>query len=453
MGFREDFAWGAATASYQIEGGVQEDGKGRDIWSVFCEQENRVFDGHNGDIACDHYHKMKEDVKLMADMGLKAYRFSVSWTRILPEGTGSINQKGIDFYNALIDELRLHQIEPYMTLFHWDYPYELQRKGGWLNDSSVDWFEEYARVIAENFSDRVKYFFTINEPQIFIGLGFVNGIFAPGYRCGKREFFQMAHNVLKAHGAAVKVLRQCGKQKVFIGFAPCGSMNFPATERPEDVEAARKSIFAVPDKLEDLAASVAWWSDPVFLGAYPKEGLEKFAAYLPEITKEDMDLIHQPLDFIGQNVYNGKEVEKGGDQGFHLTSMKTGYPKTGFNWPITPSCLYWGPKFLYERYQKPIYITENGLSCPDVVSQDGQVHDPNRIDFLSRYLKELKRAAENGVDIAGYFQWSLMDNFEWASGYHERFGLIYIDYETQKRIPKDSFQWYSRIIKENGINL
>lgn len=453
MGFRDDFAWGTATASYQIEGGVCEDGKGLDIWSVFCEQEGRIFDGHSGNTACDHYHRFREDVKLMADMGIKAYRFSVSWTRILPEGTDRVNQKGIDFYNQLIDELLKYGIEPYMTLFHWDYPYELQKKGGWLNEKSVAWFEEYTRIIAENFSDRVKYFFTINEPQIFIGLGYVNGTFAPGYRSGPREFFQMAHNVLKAHGTAVKTLRKFGKQELLIGFAPCGSMNFPASDRPEDIEAARQSIFAVPDTIEDVAASVSLWSDPVFLGAYPQEVLEKFAAYLPVITKEDMELINQPLDFTGQNVYNGKRTEKGNEKDFVFPALKEGYAKTAFNWPVTPECLYWGPKFLYERYHKPVYITENGLACHDVVSLDGKVHDPNRIDFLHRYLSELKRAAMDGVEIAGYFQWSLMDNFEWASGYNERFGLVYVDYQTKERTPKDSAAWYQEVIRQNGEQL
>lgn len=453
MGFRQNFVWGAATASYQIEGGHGEDGKGRDIWDVFSEQPGRIFGGHDGKIACDHYHRMEEDVKLMAKMGLKAYRFSISWTRILPRGTGEVNPKGIEFYNRLIDTLLSYGIEPYITLFHWDYPYELSQRGGWQNEDSVKWFEHYAKIIAENYSDRVSHFFTLNEPQIFIGLGYVKGNFAPGYQAGAREFLQMSHNVLKAHGSAVKALRTYGKQPLKIGFAPCGSMNYPESEKEEDIRAARESIFAVPDTLEELALSVSWWSDPVFLGAYPKEALEKYKVYLPVITPEDMELIHQPLDFMGQNVYNGKMVRCGIDREFEFSPMKPGYAKTGFNWPVTPECLYWGMKFLYERYQKPIYITENGLSCPDVVSLDGQVHDANRIDFLNRYLLELKRGAETQADIAGYFLWSFMDNFEWANGYSERFGMIYVDYETQKRIPKDSAYWYKETIEQNGENL
>lgn len=453
MGFKESFVWGAATASYQIEGAFQEDGKGKDIWNIYCEQKGKVLDGHTGNIACDHYHRYEEDIKLMADMGLKAYRFSISWARILPKGIGEVNQKGIDFYNRLIDTLLSYGIEPYITLFHWDYPYELYRKGAWLNDDSVSWFEEYTKVIAEHFTDRVTHFFTLNEPQVFIGLGYVQGIHAPGQKVGEREFFQISHNVLKAHGTAVKTLRKYGKQPLKIGFAPCGSMNYPETESKEDIEAARESIFAVPDTLADLAMCVAWWSDPVFLGTYPKEALLKYKEFLPEITPEDMELISQPLDFMGQNVYNGKEIRKGTKESFEITPMKPGYVKTAFNWPVTPKCLNWGMKFLYERYQKPIYITENGLSCHDTVSLDGQVHDPNRIDFLNRYLLELRNAASGEADIAGYFLWSFMDNFEWGSGYHERFGIVHVDYETLQRIPKDSAHWYKTIIEQNGENL
>lgn len=317
-----------------------------------------------------------------------------------------LNEKGIAFYNHLIDELLANDIEPYITMYHWELPYELYKRGGWMNPQIVEWFGAYAKLLAERFSDRVTHFFTMNEPQCFVGLGFVSGEHAPGLKSPLKDTFQMAHNAMKAHGRAVQMLRAHAKQSLMIGYAPTGSMRYPETEKPEDIEAARQDLFALTDDLSNWHWNVSWWSDPVLLGKYPEEGLEKYA----------------------------------------------GFPKTAMDWPVTPESLYWGPKFLYERYKKPIYITENGLSCHDVISLDGKVHDPNRIDFLARYLHELKRAA-NEIDLRGYFQWSLMDNFEWAKGYSDRFGLVYVDYQTQKRVLKDSAYWYQQVIKENGENI
>ena len=389
--FPADFVWGAATSSYQIEGAVSEDGKGEDIWDVFTKEDYRIFEHHTGETACDHYHRFKEDVKLMKEIGLHAYRFSINWSRVLPNGYGQVNEKGIAFYNALINELLANDIEPYITLYHWELPYELYKRGGWLNPQIVDWFGDYARLIAERFSDRVKNFFTLNEPQCFVGLGFLTGEHAPGVQAPLRDTFEMAHNALKAHGKAVQMLRAYGKQKLTIGY-------------------------------------------------------EK---YLPKITDDDMKLISEPIDIYGQNIYNGQCIRMGKDGHPEYVRRYEGFPKTAIDWPVTPECLNWGPRFLYERYKTPIYITENGMSCHDVVSLDGKVHDPNRIDFLARYLDELKKAA-TVADIRGYFQWSLMDNFEWSKGYSERFGLIYIDYQTQQRILKDSAYWYKDYIKNNG---
>lgn len=449
MGFCNNFVWGAATASYQVEGAANEDGKGLHIWDVYSNTPDKILEGHTGENACDHYHRYKEDIAIMKEIGLKAYRFSVSWSRIMPDGRGEINQKGIDFYNALIDELCANGIEPYMTLFHWDLPYELYKRGGFMNPDMVTWFANYAKVIAEQFSDRVKYFMTFNEPQCFIGLGFLSGEHAPGLKCPYQDTFEMSHTVLKAHGAAVRALREYAKQEIKIGYAPTGTMCYPASERKEDIEEARNVLFECPD-LENWAWGVSWWSDPIILGHYPEEGLRKYKKYLPEITQQDLDLIHQPIDFYGQNIYNGVMTRLKEDGTREYITRYPGFPKTAIQWPITPECLYWGPKFLYERYQKPIYITENGMSAHDVISLDGKVHDPNRIDFLTRYLSQLKKAADSGVDIQGYFQWSLMDNFEWAKGYSERFGLVFVDYQTQKRIIKDSAYWYKEVIHTNG---
>lgn len=449
MGFAKDFVWEAATSSYQIEGTGRDSGKGQNIWDVFTKEPGRVYEGHTGDIACDHYHRFREDVAYMKELGLKGYRFSIDWSRVLPEGTGKVNEKGIDFYNALIDELLEQGIEPYITLYHWELPYEIYKRGGWMNPEIVEWFGQYARLVAERFSDRVKYFFTLNEPQCFVGLGFLQGCHAPGVKAPLRDTFEMAHNALKAHGRAVQMLRAYGKQNVQIGYAPTSGMCYPEKETPKDIEAARKALFALPDDLSNWTWNVSWWSDPVILGKYPEEGMKKYEKYLPVITDEDMKLISQPIDFYGQNIYNGRCIRMGTDGRPEEVRRPAGFPKTATNWPVTPEALYWGPKFLYERYRKPIYITENGMACHDTVSQDGKVHDPNRIDFLARYLKNLKRAAEE-IDIRGYFQWSLMDNFEWDKGYAERFGIIYVDFETQERIWKDSAYWYRDLIRRNG---
>ena len=453
MGFCKEFQWGAATSSYQIEGGAYEDGKGLNIWDVFCQEENRIFGGHTGDKACDHYHRFREDVEIMKSLGIKAYRFSINWARILPEGTGKVNQAVIKFYTGLIDALLEANIEPFITLYHWELPYELYKKGGWLNEEIVDWFGAYAKLVAEHFSDRVKYFFTLNEPQCFVGLGFLDGVHAPGVQAPVRDTFQMAHNALKAHGNAVRMLRENAKQDIQVGYAPTGTMSYPDSEKPEDIEAARQHLFGFHEPISGWTWNVSWWSDPVLFGEYPEEGMRRFQKYLPRITKEDLQLISQPIDIYGQNIYNGQRIRMGENGQPGIVKRYDGFPKTALDWPVTPECLYWGPKFLYERYQKPIYITENGLSCHDVVSLDGQVHDPNRIDFLARYLGALKKCAQDGTDIRGYFQWSLLDNFEWHSGYAERFGLVFVDYNTQKRIIKDSGYWYRELIRLNGENL
>ena len=451
MSFQKDFVWGSATASYQIEGAWNEDGRGLSVWDVFCHEPGNIEEGHTGDVACDHYHRYKEDIKLMKELGIKAYRLSISWTRIFPKGIGEINEKGVQFYSDLIDELLTNGIEPYITLFHWDYPYELYRKGGWLNDDCVQWFADYAGKIAELFSDRCVNYITFNEPQCFIGSGYVSGTHAPGLKVSYKDAFQMCHNVLKSHGAAVIAMRENAKQPIKIGYAPTCTANYPVSDSPEDVEAARKSFFAAPPLNRRVMWNTAWWSDPVLLGHYPEDGLALYKDYLPEITEEDMKLISQPIDFYAQNIYNGKAVESDGKGGYRFVSRAPGATKTAIQWSVTPECLRWGPRFLYERYGLPIFITENGMSAHDAVSLDGKVHDPNRIDFLHRYLLELEKAVDDGADIRGYFLWSFMDNFEWAKGYTDRFGIVYVNYETQERIPKDSAYWYRDWIEAHSV--
>lgn len=448
MSFGKDFCWGVATSSYQIEGGAYEDGKGLNIWDVFSKEEGRIAGGHTGDVACDHYHRFREDISLMKELGIRAYRFSLNWARILPNGTGAVNEAGIRFYNNLIDVLLEAGIESYITLYHWELPYELYKKGGWMNREIVRWFGEYAAVAARYFSDRVKYFFTINEPQCFIGLGFLQGVHAPGLKSPVRDTLLMAHHVLMAHGEAVRQLREHARQDLKIGYAPTCGMSYPDSDSAADIEAARRHLFGVPDSLQEWTWNVSWWSDPVFFGEYPEEGMRKLYAYLPEITKEDMRLMAQPIDLYGQNIYNGNRIRMGEDGKPQVVEREPGFPRTAVGWPVTPECLYWGPKFLYERYQTPIYITENGIACGDSVSLDGGVHDSDRIAFLERYLGALKRCIYDGTDVRGYFYWSLLDNFEWNQGYDPRFGLVYVDYKTQRRIIKDSGYWYRDYMRD-----
>ena len=453
MEFPKNFLWGTAASAYQIEGRDTNDGKGDHIWNIYEREPGHIYENQTGDIACDHIHRFKEDVAIMKKMGLKAYRFSMDWSRLLPEGTGRVNETGVKFYSDLIDELLANGVEPFITMYHWELPYELYKKGGWLNRDIAEWFGEYAKLIAERFSDRVKYFFTLNEPQCFVGLGYLRGEHAPGVKAPLRDTFEMAHNALHAHGRAVQMLRAYAKQPIEVGFAPTCGMCYPETEKPEDIEAARQMMFSMSLQPSDnWTWNVAWWSDPVLLGHYPEEGLRLYEPYLPKIIDADMKLISEPLDIYGQNIYNGRCFRMGPDGKPQEVTRPLGAPKTAVGWPVTPECIYWGLKYLDERYHMPMYLTENGMACHDCISLDGKVHDPNRIDFLARYLKQVKRAASE-IDLRGYFEWTLLDNFEWNKGYAERFGLVYVDFETQKRIWKDSAYWYADVVKENGANL
>ena len=450
--FCDDFVWGVASSAYQVEGRDPEDGCGKNIWDTFAE-EGRILDGKDAYTACDHMHRYKEDYKLMKLLGIKAYRFSMSWARILPEGTGKVNEKAIAMYRDMILSMKENGIEPYITMYHWEFPQALQDKGGWLNEDVIQWFGEYAKVVAENFSDICEYFITLNEPECFVGLGHLSGVHAPGLKLPYKDVFKIAHNALRAHGQAVINLRKYASRPIKVGYAPTCGMAYPATDSPEDIEAARKTLFGFHQPMDNWTWNVAWFNDPVFLGKYPEEGLKKFAEYLPEITDEDMKLISQPLDFMGQNIYNGYMMRQGEDGEPEYVDREAGAAKTAAGWPVTPECFYYGVKFLYERYHLPLYITENGMSCHDDVSLDGRVHDPNRQNFLDLYISALQRANDDGADVRGYFLWTFLDNFEWDKGYTERFGIVYVDFKTQKRIVKDSAFWYQKIIESNGREL
>ncbi len=450
MSFPKDFVWGAAAASYQIEGAWDADGKGLSVWDMLTRQPGRIWEGNTGNVACDHYHRYKDDVALMREVGLKAYRLSISWPRVMPQGTGSVNKAGLAFYDRLVDELLANGIEPWVTLFHWDYPYDLYQRGGWLSRESPGWFADYTATVVDHLSDRVTHWITINEPQCFIGMGHLTGEHAPGLKLGLPEVLLAGHHAMMAHGLAVQTIRARARKKPVIGWAPVGVVYYPATDSPEDRAAALRGMGAV---YEGGVWNNRWWADPIMLGSYPEEGLQVHGKAVPRFSSSDLEVIHQPLDFYGCNIYSGQPVKAGPDGKPVAVPLPAGHPQTHFLWKVSPQSLYWGAKFLAQEYKLPIVVTENGMSNCDWVALDGQVHDAVRIDFLNRYLLALRQAAADGIDIRGYFHWSIMDNFEWAEGYKHRFGLIHVDYETQKRTLKDSAIWYREVIRTNGENL
>jgi len=446
MSFRDDFIWGAATSSYQIEGGAVADGKGPSIWDVYCEEPGKIIDGSSGAVACDHYHRYEEDVALMAEIGLKGYRFSLSWPRIIPDGDGTVNEAGLDFYDRLVDALLARNIQPFVTLYHWDLPQALFSRGGWMNPSSPDWFGKYAEVIAKRLGDRVSHWFTLNEPQCFIGLGLWSGDQAPGLKMGWKDILLAAHHALLAHGRSVQAIREHSKLPSKIGAAPTGTPMLPVEETDENIRVAYQATFSIPER---TTWNFAWYTDPIFLGYYPEEGLRVFGKDVPKFGEADMELINQPLDFCGLNIYHGRRIDAVGNR----LDRPEGFPITSTKWPLTPDALYWGPRFFHQRYELPIYITENGCSMNDWVDCDGRVPDLQRLDYHKRYLRAYRKAAADGVPLHGYFLWSLMDNFEWSKGYTERFGIIHVDYQTQERTLKESAKWYREVIASNGESL
>lgn len=444
-GFCKDFLWGAASAAHQIEGAYLEDGKGMGIWDTFEQETGYIIRNENGNVACDHYHRYREDVAIMKELGLKSYRFSVSWPRVMPEGYGTVNEKGLQFYIDLVNELTEAGIEPMVTLFHWNLPTAIYELGGWENPQVVDWFEQYTDVVTTALGKKVKYWMTFNEPQLFIGAGLNAGVFAPFEKKSTEALMHISKNVYLAHGKAVRIIRK-NCQNSIVGMAPTGEIVIPRDMNAESIERARKLSFSM--KKESFTSSITWWSDPIFFGKIPEDAQAIFGECLPVLTEEEWEIVTEPLDFYGFNIYQGLEdldsTEEYGPYAY------PGSPKTSMDWNVTPEVLYWSCRFLYERYGKPIMITENGMSSFDWVSLDGKVHDPNRIDFLHRYLRSIKDAVSEGIPVLGYQYWSIMDNFEWINGYDKRFGLVYVDYRTQKRTIKDSACWYRDVIATNG---
>ena len=436
MGFRKDFLWGTATASAQIEGAVFEGGKTSTIWDDDSIITGYIVKDENPKIACDHYHRFRDDVAIMKEIGLKSYRFSISWARIIPNDDGKINQEGVGFYRELLNELQMANIEPICTLYHWDMPMWLYRQGGWKNSIVVEKFIEYTKAVVEMLSDKIKYWITFNEPQCFVNGGYQEAWHAPFEINDVETVENITRNVMLAHGKAVKVIRQFSKKESFIGFAPTANVFIPTTDGTISEEKAKELTFSVD---RGQAMSSAWWSDPIVLGKIPGN--------MGFLTEEDIKEIHQPLDFYAYNIYTSENHHRKETQG---DLFYVGMPRTANGWTIFPQSIYYATKFFYERYKLPILISENGTACFDLIYSDGKVHDPKRIEYIKLYLKELMRAVVEGVDVIGYQYWSLMDNFEWTVGYDIRFGLVYMDYKTQERILKDSAYYYKEIIKTNG---
>jgi beta-glucosidase len=441
--FPEGFLWGTSTSAYQIEGAWNEDGKGESIWDRFSHSPYRILGGDTGDVTCDHYHRMPEDVALMKELGLKTYRFSISWPRVLPEGGGTVNNKGLGFYDRLVDNLLAAGIVPHATLNHWDFPQALQDRGGWPNHDSADWFADYARVMFEKLGDRVSIWSTHNEPWVLAFLGHALGEFAPGI-ADFSQAFQSAHHLLLAHGKAVQVFRE-GGYKGEIGIALDLQHCRPATDSEADQAACQRRY----------EMTHALFLDALFKRRYPGMLFQWMDPHTPHVQDGDMDLINQPVDFLGVNYYMTFAV-RFSNRGVlkldmdHVSAPNWGHTAVG--WGINPPGLTATLLNLKENYGNPkIYVTENGCAVDDIPDGNGFVADAGRINYLRAHLAAVHDAIKAGVNVKGYCIWSLMDNFEWVNGLSACFGIVRVEYETGRRIPKQSARWYSQVIAQNGV--
>ena len=441
--FPRDFLWGVATSAYQVEGCPLADGAGPNIWHRFSHQPGMTVAGHTGDIACDHYNRYEEDVKLMAGLGIGAYRFSTAWARILPKGRGRVNAKGLGFYDRLIDSLLEHDIRPFVTLYHWDLPLALEDKGGWLNDDTSKWFGDYADLMFRAFCDRVPYWMTINEPAVIMEKGYVLGVYAPGHR-NYAEAPAVARNLLRAHGYAVRAYRDRGDG--CIGIAVNIQPKYPATESPADLAAARRAN--------------AWrnlqFLDAILLGSTPAELPEMFGREWRSLSAEETALVQQPIDYVGLNYYTRVVVSADSAAGpLQARPIEQDAKTTLTGWEIYPEGLTQTLLTLHERYEGiPIFVTECGAAFKDPIAENGQgVHDPERLEFFRAHIEAAMEAYNQGVDLRGFFVWSLLDNFEWNSGYTMPFGIVQVDFETQRRTVKDSGRYYAELARSNGAAL
>ena len=433
------FLWGAATASYQIEGAATEGGRGPSIWDVFVHTPGKVERGDTGDVACDHYHRYKEDVALMRDLGVQAYRFSISWSRVLPEGRGRPNAAGFDFYDRLVDEVVAAGVTPFATLFHWDLPQALQDRGGFANRDVAGWFSDYAVETADRLGDRVKYWIMLNEPSVYACLGHALGVHAPGLT-DLQTFRAVTHHLNLAQGVGLQALRSTDPARR-LGTTLNVQRGVPAD--------GSEASAAMAERHNDL------WNNcflgPLLSGAYPARLLPELE---PFVRSGDLETIRQPIDFLGVNHYSRAYIQADSSAllGFRHVSPPAEVPRTSFDWEINPQEFRDELLWLHETYPcPPIYVTENGAYFDDTMSDDGKVHDARRIEFLDRYIHAMREAQSQGVDVRGYFVWSLLDNFEWACGYRPTFGLVKVDFETLQRIPKDSYYWYRNFIRHRDV--
>ena len=442
--FPDDFVWGAATSAYQIEGSPTADGAGPSIWHRFSHTPGNTYLDQTGDVACDHYRRYRDDIAIMSELGLNSYRFSIAWGRIYPHGTGVVNKKGIDFYSRLVDALLEKGIKPNATLYHWDLPEALDDRGGWLNRDISDWFCDYAVTVFDALGDRVEMWSTLNEPWVVTDGGYLSGVLAPGHS----NLFEApiaTHNLLRAHGGVVERFRSTraakkGKIGIVVNLEP----KYPASESPEDLDAVRRAD----------AYMNRQFLDPVFLGKYPAELREIFGEAWPEWSDEDMQQIKQPIDFLGVNYYT-RRVERFHPDHLPLRTKHVPQPQhieTDTNWEVYPEALTKVLLWVNERYGKlPVYITENGAAFYDPPHTiDGVVEDPLRVEYYRQHLRAAYEAMKKGVNLRGYYAWSLLDNYEWSHGYSKRFGIVHVDYETQQRTIKSSGRYYSSVIRSKG---
>lgn len=431
--FPTDFVWGTATASYQIEGAIHEGGRSTSIWDTFSATPGKVLQGHTGEVACDHYHLWRDDIALMRDMGLNGYRFSIAWPRILPDGTGRVNTEGLDFYDRLVDDLLAAGIQPYATLYHWDLPQVLQDKGGWTNRETAYAFAEYTRVVVERLGDRVAGWITHNEPWCVSFLGYRTGEHAPGIQENKQAI-EAVHHLMLSHGLAMQEIRRLVPQTpagITLNLGPVYPLD---PQNPADLDAARH-VDAEVNRL---------FLDPLFKGSYPAD--YEYLNLLP-VQPGDLEIISAPIDFLGINYYSRRVVK---DNNGKVASVRPEGTYTTMDWEIYPEGIYDLLLRVHQEYQpKKIYITENGSSGEETPDLNGVVHDDLRTSYLQTHLYQLHRVVEAGVPLAGYFAWSLLDNFEWAWGYTRRFGIVYVDFDNQKRIVKDSGNWYKSFVGKN----
>ena len=447
MGFKQfpdGFIWGAATAAYQIEGAWNEDGRGESTWDHYSHTLYNTLNGDSGDVACDHYHRMPQDVQLIKDLGIKNYRFSTSWSRVLPTGAGEPNPLGLDFYSRLVDQLLQAGIRPLLTMNHWDMPQALEEKGGWVNRDTTDRFVAYAEILLKKLGDRVDLWATHNEPFVVAFMGYAQGIFPPGLSDYSKAF-QAGHHLLLSHGKTVRLFRQ-GAYQGQIGIVLNTHWSQAATTSRADTDARQRAFDNNP----------GFFLDPLFKGHYPPNLLQWAGPMQPHIEPGDMDLIQNSLDFLGVNHYSSDEISynhNGGKFKYAVKRMLSpGRGYTDMGWGIYPPGIKNLLLEIKENYgNPPIFVCENGCAVADEVAADGSVNDARRVSYLRSYLSNIHEAIQAGVNLKGYFVWSLMDNYEWTSGYSKRFGIVYVDYATQKRIPKRSAHWYSAVIARNGL--